>query len=122
MPASGSRRWRAAVVVAYIGVVGAAYVGLTEVAHRQEADCRQTNDTNRVVRQLVDEALAPSGAAAVDLSRVAGFDQLDTRTQAYLVALGAQLAAGAEGAPDDGVTTTRERLRQFADSLPIRDC
>jgi hypothetical protein len=109
-------KWKISIAFIFLALVTA--FGFTawqrEVDARLTADCQQQNDTTRVVRALIAEATTPSGANAVDLTALPSYIRLDAATQEYLVELGIALTL----VPN----ASAERLEEFADRLPVRDC
>ena len=62
--------------------------------HEESVDrCNSGNDSRATIQGILDQLAdpPPSGAAAVDFSKVKGFGDLDPKTQAYLIYLSVTL-------------------------------
>ncbi len=74
---------RHAVAIPFVLIVVASSFGFLGIQHAQDRACHQARDGRVALRALVVQAYSGNGGT-LDLTKVEGFDQLDTATQFYM--------------------------------------
>ena len=116
MPYSNySPRTRLALIVGpYVLIVLVFFAGVRGLEAQDHKACVQRSNLNETVRAVVNTAV-PNASGPVDLTKIAGFDQLDESTQAYLVNLSNALSK----ANPPGEPSLHDRLLAL---IPPVDC
>jgi hypothetical protein len=118
----GFRKWIslrvkivAALVIFDLVVSVLSVVAIIIVRDVQVSECDHARDNRTVLRTVVDIATTPTGGGTVDLTKIAGFSDLDPPTQTYL----RNLSAGISKANPPGEPSLHDRLLA---QLPSVDC
>jgi hypothetical protein len=109
-----NRRRHLLIVVPYVLIVLTASFSSWQLHQRQVDACHERREDRTVLRALVVQAYSGT-VNPLDLTKVAGFGDLDDATQQYLSNLSAAINAGGTGGRD-------QAKQQALDTIPPITC
>ncbi len=111
------RQWRRGwllIVVPYLLIITVATLAGIQYQHSIDVGCRRQRDDRTALRALVVKAYTPQSSSTLDLSKIAGFDELDPATQRYLENLSTALNSSGG--------TVAQREQAALDIIPPINC